>query len=151
MNEINNSLPQLLSMLQTAESNMKNVGPKPILMVRKDKGKGKLNAKAKPKDNGKAKPNKGNTALKPKGGIAKEGKYFHCGKTIHWKRNYPAYLKEVKKSKESGASTSGSYVIDINLSASNSWALDTDCFSHICTSIRGLQRSRNLTKGDVDM
>ncbi|XP_017617618.1 uncharacterized protein LOC108462145 [Gossypium arboreum] len=54
MNEINKTLPQLLNMLQNAESNMKKVRPKPILMVRMDKGKGK----AKPKDNAKSKPNK---------------------------------------------------------------------------------------------
>ncbi|KAK5775840.1 hypothetical protein PVK06_043790 [Gossypium arboreum] len=43
MNDTNKTLPQLLSMLQTAESNMKQAEPKPILMVRKNKGKGKPN------------------------------------------------------------------------------------------------------------
>ncbi|XP_012448701.1 uncharacterized protein LOC105771862 [Gossypium raimondii] len=72
MNEINKTLPQLLSMFRTAEINIEKAGPKPILIVHKNKGKGNGKAKAKPKDNGKAKPNKGKFALKPKGGIAKE-------------------------------------------------------------------------------
>ncbi|XP_012461456.1 uncharacterized protein LOC105781457 [Gossypium raimondii] len=59
MNEINKTLTQLLSMLGTIESNMKQARHKPILMVCKNKGKRKPKAKAKPKDNGKAKPNKG--------------------------------------------------------------------------------------------
>ncbi|KAK8589956.1 hypothetical protein V6N12_024343 [Hibiscus sabdariffa] len=41
MNEINKTLPQLLGMLRTAESNMKKSGSKSILMVRVAKGKGK--------------------------------------------------------------------------------------------------------------
>ncbi|KAK5825801.1 hypothetical protein PVK06_020667 [Gossypium arboreum] len=86
---------------------MKQDGPKPILMVHKNKGKGKPKAKAKPKDNGNAKPNKGKSALKPKEGVAKEGKYFNCGETGHWKSNYPIYLEKVKKAKGSGASTLG--------------------------------------------
>ncbi|KAK5839219.1 hypothetical protein PVK06_007993 [Gossypium arboreum] len=45
MNEINKTLPQLLSMLRIAKSHMKKVGPKPIMIVRKDKAKGKLDAK----------------------------------------------------------------------------------------------------------
>ncbi|XP_017632429.1 uncharacterized protein LOC108474900 [Gossypium arboreum] len=72
MNEISKTFPQLLNLLRIANSNMKRAGPKPILMVCKDKGKRKLNVSKKPKDNGKAKPNKGKTTLKLKGGIDKE-------------------------------------------------------------------------------
>ncbi|KAK9034939.1 hypothetical protein V6N11_076991 [Hibiscus sabdariffa] len=49
----------------------------------------------------------GKEALKPKGGVSKDGKFFHCGKTGHWKRNCPIYLEEVKKAKAVGASVSG--------------------------------------------
>ncbi|KAG8481016.1 hypothetical protein CXB51_025737 [Gossypium anomalum] len=82
MNEIDKTLPQLLSMLRTAEGNMKKVGPKPILMVRNNKGKGKAKVPTKPKG---------------KGGVSKEGNCFHCGVTGHWKRNCPVYLEEIKK------------------------------------------------------
>ncbi|KAK8584249.1 hypothetical protein V6N13_109637 [Hibiscus sabdariffa] len=52
MNEINKTLPQLLDMLRTAESDLKKNGYKSILMVREAKGK----KKAKSKGNGKSKP-----------------------------------------------------------------------------------------------
>ncbi|KAK8554244.1 hypothetical protein V6N13_073172 [Hibiscus sabdariffa] len=64
MNEINKTLPQLLGMLRTAESDLKKNGSKSILIVHEAKGKGKK--KAKSKGNGKSKP-KGNDALKPEG------------------------------------------------------------------------------------
>ncbi|KAK8705009.1 hypothetical protein V6N13_048620 [Hibiscus sabdariffa] len=150
MNEINKTLPQLLGMLRTAESNMKKGGSKSVLMVHEAKGKGKGKKVAKSKGNGKTKP-KGKEALKPKGGVNKDGKCFHCGKTGHWKRNCPIYLEDVKKAKAVGASVSGIYVIDVHMSTSSSWVLDTGCGSHICTSVQGLHSRRNLAKGDVDL
>ncbi|KAK8609538.1 hypothetical protein V6N13_061986 [Hibiscus sabdariffa] len=112
MNEINKTLPQLLGMLRTAESNKKKNGSKSVLMVRVAKRKGKKVAKS--KGIGKTKP-KGKNALKPKGGISKDGKCFHCDKPGHWKRNCPVYLEEVKKAKAVGVSTFGIYVIDVKL------------------------------------
>ncbi|KAK8593700.1 hypothetical protein V6N12_045775 [Hibiscus sabdariffa] len=53
MNEINKTLPQLLGMLRTTKSNMKNDGSKSILMVREAKGKGKKSGKVKGLDFGK--------------------------------------------------------------------------------------------------
>ncbi|KAK8564677.1 hypothetical protein V6N12_058260 [Hibiscus sabdariffa] len=148
MNEINKTLPQLLGMLRTAESNMKKGGSKSVLMVRVAKEKGKKVAKS--KGSGKTKP-KGKDALKPTGGVSKDGKCFHCGKTGHWKRNCPIYLEDVKKAKAVGASVSGIYVIDVHVSTSSSWVLDTGCGSHICTSVQGLHMRRTLAKGDVDL
>ncbi|KAK8632895.1 hypothetical protein V6N13_073274 [Hibiscus sabdariffa] len=148
MNEINKTLPQLLGMLRTAESNMKKGGSKSVLMVRIAKEKRKKVAKS--KGSGKTKP-KDKDALKPTGGISKDGKCFHCGKTGHWKRNCPIYLEDVKKAKAVGASVSGIYVIDVHVSTSSSWVLDTGCGSHICTSVQGLHTRRNLAKGDVDL
>ncbi|KAK8585384.1 hypothetical protein V6N13_076258 [Hibiscus sabdariffa] len=104
MNEINKTLPQLLGMLRTTESNMKKGGSKSILMVREAKRKEKKVAKSKGVNKTKS---KGKEALKPKGGVSKDGKCFHCGKTGHWKRNCPMYLEDVKKAKAVGASVSG--------------------------------------------
>ncbi|KAK8499447.1 hypothetical protein V6N12_012501 [Hibiscus sabdariffa] len=148
MNEINKTLPQLLGMLRTAESDMKKDGSKSILLVREVKGNGKKVAKSKGSSKTKA---KGKNVLKPKGAISKDGKCFHCNKSGHWKRNCPVYLEEVKKAKAVGASVSCIYVIDVNMSTSSSWVLDTGCGSHICTSVQGLHMRRNLAKGDVDL
>ncbi|KAK8655978.1 hypothetical protein V6N13_108540 [Hibiscus sabdariffa] len=148
MNEINKTLPQLLCMLRTAESDMKKDGSKSILLVREAKGKRKKVAKS--KGSGKTKA-KGKNVLKPQGAISKDGKCFHCNKSGHWKRNCPVYLEEVKKAKAVGASVSGIYVIDVNMSTSSSYVLDTSCGSHICTSVQGLHMRRNLAKGDVDL
>ncbi|KAK9028400.1 hypothetical protein V6N11_068205 [Hibiscus sabdariffa] len=119
-----------------------------VLMVRVAKEKGKKVAKS--KGSGKTKP-KGKDALKPTGGVSKDGKCFHCGKTGHWKRNCPIYLEDVKKAKAVGASVSCIYVIDVHVSTSSSWVLDTGCGSHICTSVQGLHTRRTLAKGDVDL
>ncbi|KAK8669752.1 hypothetical protein V6N13_107176 [Hibiscus sabdariffa] len=135
-------------MLRTAEGDMKKSGSKSILVVREAKRKEKKVAKS--KGVGKTK-HKGKNVLKPKGGISKEGKCFHCETSGHWKRNCPVYLEEVKKAKAVGASVSSIYVIDVHMSTSSSWVLDTACGSHICTSVQGLHMGRNLAKGDVDL
>ena len=150
MNEIDKPLPELLSMLRTAEQNLQKTKPETIMMVQKGKGKGKGKKKKDSKSKGKPKPK--NAALKPKGGVAKECKCFHCGETGHWKRNCKVYLEDLKKKKGSETSTtSGIFVIEVNLSTSTSWVLDTGCGSHICTNVQELKKSRTLTKGEVDL
>ena len=42
-------------------------------------------------------------------------------------------------------------MIEINLSVSTSWVLDTGCGSHICSNVQGLRNRRALTKGEVDL
>ena len=128
MNEIDKPLPELLSMLRTIELNLKKVKPNSILMVQKHKGKGKPKGKGKSQAKGKGK------ALKPKGGVAKDATCFHYSQTGHWKRNCKVCLEDLKK-KRSETSTSGIYVIEVNLSISSSWVLDTRCAYHICTNV----------------
>ena len=57
----------------------------------------------------------------------------------------------MKKKKSSEATTLGIYVIEVNLSTSASWVLDTGCGSHICVNVQGLRSSRSLAKGKVDL
>ncbi|KAI5437995.1 hypothetical protein KIW84_023937 [Lathyrus oleraceus] len=147
---VDKSLPELLAMLRTAEQNLKSKG-KSILMIGNGKRQNKRPTKQGDKGKGKevAKPKPTVAALKPSGDTAKERTCFHCGKTGHWKRNCPKYLEDKKNGVET--STSGIFVIEINLSTSASWVLDTGCDSHICTNVQGLKRSRDLAIGEVDL
>ncbi|WJX89163.1 hypothetical protein P8452_71180 [Trifolium repens] len=150
MNNLDKTLPELLSMLRTAEQNLKSKG-KSILMVSNGNKHHKKPKKqgGKWKGKGVAKPKETPPALKPSGSIAKEGNCFYCGKTGHWKRNCPKYLEDKKKGV--APTTSGIFVIEINLSTSTSWVLDTGCGSHICTNVQELKESRELAKGEVDL
>ncbi|MBN6697926.1 DDE-type integrase/transposase/recombinase, partial [Escherichia coli] len=81
---------------------------------------------------------------------------LYCGKKGHWKRDcrkYKADQEKGKKQQTQGASASGMFVIEINLSTptNTSWILDTGCGAHICTHVQGLQHSRRLISGEVDL
>ena len=65
--------------------------------------------------------------------------------------NYKLYLEDLKKKNSNEATTSGIYVIEVNLSTSASWVLDTGYRSHICVNVQGLRSSRSLAKGEVDL
>ena len=60
-------------------------------------------------------------------------------------------MEDLKKKKSSKATTSGIYVIEVNLSTSTSWVIDIGCGSHICVKVQGLGSSRSLAKGKVDL
>ena len=60
-------------------------------------------------------------------------------------------MEDLKKKKSSEDTTSSIYVIEVNLSSSASWVLDTRCGSHICVNVQGLRSSRSLAKGEVDL
>jgi hypothetical protein len=97
MNDMDKTLPQLATMLRTAEKNMKGKG-KAILMVNNGKFKRhhKKPNKFKGNNKGKAVAKPSTKALKPPGGVAKEGKCLYYDKTGHWKRNCPKYLEDNK-------------------------------------------------------
>ena len=146
MHHMEKSIAELHGTLKNAETNIQKTNP--VLMVQKGegmkrKGKGKGN-KAK-KGKGQSKPK----AKKPK--LPKEGVCFFCNDQGHWKRNCKLYLEDLKKMKSSEATTSGIYVIKVNMSTSASWVLDTGCGSHICVNVQGLRSSRSLAKGEVDL
>ena len=116
------SIVELHGMLKNVETNIQKTNP--MLMVLKGegmkrKGKGKGNKTKKGK--GQSKPK----AKKPK--RPKEGVCFFCNEQGHSKRNCKLYLEDIKKKKSSEATTSGIYVIEVNLSTFASWVLDTGC------------------------
>ena len=92
--------------------------------ARATKGFQKYKPKLKPKFRAESQP-------KP----PKEGTCHFCNEPGHWKRNCKLYLDDLKKKKGSGTTSSGIYVIEINLSTFDSWVLDTESGSHICTNV----------------
>ena len=101
-NEIEKPLTELLSMLRTAENNMKKAELTAMMKVQKEtakpNGKGKNKKKQLKKTANKTNFKK---ASKPKGGVPKEGDCHHCRKLGHWKGNCYAYLEDLKKKKGS--------------------------------------------------
>ena len=148
MHHMEKTIPELHGMLKTAEQNIKTTSS--VLMVKKGKG---MKRKGNFKGKGKGKSKESQNVPKPKSKTKppKEGVCFFCNEPGHWKRNCKLYLEEVKKRKSSETTTSGIYVIEVNLSTSTSWVFDTGCGSHICANVQGLKRRRSLTKGEVDL
>ena len=73
---------------------------------------------------------------------------FHCGQDGHWKRNCKAYLESKNKVACDAPSSSGIYVIMLNIvSLYNIWVCDTSCVSYIWFDMQGPRNSKNLTKG----
>ena len=96
-------------------------------MKKVGKGKGKATKgfqkyKPKPKPKFRAEP-------QPK--PPNEGTCDFCNEPGHWKRNCKLYLDDLKKKKGSATTSSGIHIIEINLSPSDSWVLDTGSGSHI--------------------
>ena len=142
MHNMEKTIFELHGMLKTTEQNIKTTSN--VLMVQKGEGKDtkrKWVTKDKAKDNKKPKPNLDTKGKKPKtkqpkAKEPKEGQSFFCNEPGHWKRNCKLYLDEVKKKKKgSKITSSGIYVIEVNLSITVSWVLDAGCGSHICVNL----------------
>ncbi|PKI40812.1 hypothetical protein CRG98_038823 [Punica granatum] len=148
MNDYNKLLPELLSMLRTAEQEISKGTLVEMVQGTKNRGKGKKQGK---KAKGAFKCDL--VALKPKAKVANDDYCFHYCNSGHWKRNCKVYLEELKKKKKgSETSTSGIHVVEINVyTASTSWVLDTECSAHICGNVQDLRNSRSLAKGEVDL
>ena len=151
MQGMKKSLPELLSMLKTAEVEIKKEHQ--VLMVNKTtsfKKKGKKGkAKGKFKKDGKfvAGPEK-----KTKAGPKPDTECYYCKGTGHWKRNCPKYLAD----KKDGKVNKGIYdihVIDVYLTSSRSsaWVFDTGSVANICNSKQELRNSRPLARDEVTM
>ena len=143
-------LAELSALVGSAESAMLNSKASPILMVSSAKGKRKRRSKKARTGSGPSDAPSGQGETK-KGVASSTDKCFNCGGLGHWSRDCKAKKQEGRKAKGSGASTSGIFVIEVNVSYSSSWVLDTGCGSHICTNVQGLRRTRRLAEGEIDL
>ena len=85
-------------------------------------------------------------------GTSLKGIFFHCGQDGHWKRNCKAYLESKNKVAYDAPSSSGIYVITVNIvSLYNIWVCDISCGSYIWFDIQGPRNSRKLTKGESNL
>ena len=147
MNGMDKTMTELHGMLKSAEEGLKK-DANHVLMVNKTTS---FKKKAKPSKKGKAKVETPKHA--PSASSAAEAECFFCKEKGHWKRNCKKFLAKLKSGKSSTSGISVIHVIDVFLadSPSNSWVLDTGSVAHICNSMQGLQRSRTLARGEVEM
>ena len=150
MQGMKKTLPELLSMLKTAEVEIKKEHQ--VLMINKTTSfkKGK---KGKPKVNFK----KGGKSVaapekKTRNGPKPETECFYCKGTGHWKRNCPKYLAD-KKAGKVNKGICDIHVIDVYLTStrSSAWVFDTGSVAHICNSKQELQNKRSLARDEVTM
>ena len=133
------TLPELFSMLKTAEVEIKKEHQ--VLMVNKDtsfKKKGKPRNKRKFKKDGKqvAAPQK-----KSKAGPKVDTECYYCKGKGHWKRNCPKYLADLKNGNIKKKGIFDIHVIDVYLTSnrSSAWVFDTGSVANICNSKQGLR------------
>ena len=134
MQGMKKSLPELLSMLKTAQVEIKKEHQ--VLMVNKTTSFKKKGKKGKSKGNFKkdgksvAGPEK-----KTKAGPKPDTECFYCKGAGHWKRNCPKYLAD-KKDGKVNKGICDIHVIDVYLTNSHSsaWVFDTGSVANICNS-----------------
>jgi hypothetical protein len=151
MNGWEKTISELHAMLKTAEKNIPRK-PSNVLMIREGRVKKtqSQNSKTKAKvAKGKGKKIAPRPQPKNKEKVAKEDACFECGVIGHWKRNCPTYLAELKKKKVGEASSSGIFTIELFTFSSNTWVFDTGCGTHICNSLQGFRKSRQLKAGEM--
>jgi len=151
MQGMKKSLPELLSMLKTAEVEIKKEHQ--VLMVNKTTSFKKKGKKGKSKGN--FKKDGKSVAIsekKTKAGPKPDTECFYCKGTGHWKRNCPKYLAD-KKDGKVNKGICDIHVIDVYLTSSRSsaWVFDTGSVANICNSKQGLRNSRPLARDEVTM
>ncbi|GAV73008.1 UBN2_2 domain-containing protein, partial [Cephalotus follicularis] len=106
---------------------------KSVLMPVNTKGKGNKKQKNK---KGKLRAS-GNVSKDRMKKLAAEGACFQCSKTGHWKKVCHVAVAAVSTDNPHGASTSGMFMIELNLAlnSSSSWVLDTGCGTNLCNSL----------------
>src|SRR3954465_13557180 len=145
MQNMDKTLPELFSMLKSAEVEIKKEHQ--VLLVNKTTKfkKGKSKQKGNFKKGGKkvAAPAK-KTKARPK----PDTECFYCKREGHWKRNCPKYLTVLKNGNINKKGISDIHVIDVYLTStrSSAWVFDTCSVAHICNSKQVLKNKRKLAK-----
>src|SRR4051794_20398370 len=144
------TLPELFSMLKTAEVEIKKEHQ--VLMVNKTTS---FKKQRKPKkDNFKKGGKKAATPpKKPKAGPKLDTECFYCKGDGHWKRNYPKYLADLKNGNIKKKGIFDIHVIDVYLTSarSSAWVFDTGSVANICNSKQELRNKRRLARDEVTM
>ncbi|KAK1643675.1 hypothetical protein QYE76_061480 [Lolium multiflorum] len=150
MQNMNKDLPEIFSMLKSAEVEIKKENQ--VLMVNKTTSFKKQ-----------GKPNKGNFKKggkkvaphpeKPKAGPKPETVCYYCQGKGHWKRNCPKYLADLKSGHVKKKGIFDIHVIDVYLTGSrtSAWVFDTGSVAHICNSKQELRNRRSLARDEVTM
>jgi len=144
------SLQELQGMLRVADDDMKKTSS--VLMIREGGKKiKKAPKKVAPKYKG-----KGKKILKPnpppKAKIPASAECFYCRVKGHWKRNCPTFLADLKSGKVSKPSSSGIFVVEVNVVSSiNDWVLDTGSCVHICSNMQALKNRRKLRNKEIQL
>ena len=141
MNQMNFSMSELMSSLQSAEGVIK-LGDNVLNVERASTSafmpKGEKRKKKKPSTKG---PRVGPThkigKFKGKGKGKKNGKgkgnCFQCGEPGHWKRDYPDFLAM----KVQGMIESQVFEVSFINDTSNTWCIDSGATNHICNTLQG--------------
>src|SRR3954469_9456597 len=143
------SLPELFSMLKSAEVEIKNEHQ--VLLVNKTT-KFKKQGKSKKKGNFKKGGKKVTaTAKKTKAGPKPDTECFYSKGEGHWKRNCPKYLADLKNGNIKKKGISDINVIDVYLTSTRSSArvFNTGSVAHISNSKQVLHNKRKLAKNEV--
>ncbi|GAV65903.1 zf-CCHC domain-containing protein/UBN2_2 domain-containing protein, partial [Cephalotus follicularis] len=144
MNKIEVTLSELVAMLRMAEADFDFGKSKThsLLLPSSRSAQGKGSASSSCKGNGVIMP------VNTKG----KGACFQCGKTGHWKKDCRVAVAAVSSDNPHGSSTSGMFMIELNLAlnSSSSWVLDTGCGTNLCNSLQELRKVRKLGGGDLD-
>ncbi|XP_071681950.1 uncharacterized protein [Lolium perenne] len=134
MQNMNKELPELFSMLKSAEVEIQKEHQ--VLMVNKTTS---FKKQGKPKKGNFKKGSKKVAAPpeKPKAGPKPDTECYYCKEKGHWKRNCPKYMADLKSGlvkKKKGIFDI--HVIDVYLTGSRSsaWVFDTGSVAHICNS-----------------
>src|SRR4051794_36310104 len=157
MHGVEKGLNELCGILKITECDIKKCTRHSHVMAVQNKPSFKTKGNSWQKKKGKAKDSipKHKHVPKQKAGPVEDTECFFCHEHGHWKRNCSKYLASLKKNGSKSTSNSGTLVVnvvDIFLDDSyvNSWVFDTGSVAHICNSMQGLIRTREVLKGEVD-